>query len=73
VKQVVHRLADCWRFWGEKHGYFASSATDAQVFYDELVYSLLNQESVLQIHHNGLIQVCTTVMVLRESLKVITL
>ena len=44
VKQVVHRLADCWRYWGEKHGYFAS-AEDAQVFYDELVYSLLNQES----------------------------
>ena len=44
VKQVVHRLANCWRQWGEKYNYFAS-ATDAQVFYEELVYSMLNQES----------------------------
>src|SRR5437762_415549 len=20
--QVIHRLAGCWRHWGEKHGYF---------------------------------------------------
>lgn len=44
VNQVVHRLADCWKSWGEKHAYFESSS-DAQVFYDELVFSLLNQES----------------------------
>lgn len=44
AKQVVHRLANCWRQWGEKYGYFAS-VEDAQVFYDELVYSMLNQES----------------------------
>lgn len=44
AKQVVHRLANCWRQWGEKYGYFAS-VQDAQVFYDELVYSMLNQES----------------------------
>ena len=44
VKQTVHRLAATWRYWGEKHGYFAS-AEDAQVFYEEIVYSLLNQES----------------------------
>ena len=30
IKQVAHRLADCWRQWGEKHNYFAS-ANDAQV------------------------------------------
>jgi len=42
VKQVVHRLANCWRNWGERYGYFAS-AHDAQVFYDELVYCMLNQ------------------------------
>src|ERR1043165_5078090 len=42
VKQVAHRLADCWRGWGEKYGYFAST-NDAQVFYDELVYSILQQ------------------------------
>lgn len=44
VKQTVHRLADCWRQWGESNDYFASE-TDAQVFYDELVYSLLAQQS----------------------------
>ncbi len=42
IKQVAHRLADCWRVWGEKYGYFAS-ANDAQVFYDELAYSILQQ------------------------------
>jgi len=42
VKQVAHRLAHCWRMWGERYDYFAS-AGDAQVFYDELVYSILNQ------------------------------
>lgn len=44
-KQVAHRMADCWRQWGEKYGYFASS-NDAQVFYEELVYSILNQMAV---------------------------
>ncbi|AHF16820.1 vitamin B12-dependent ribonucleotide reductase [Niabella soli] len=42
IKQVAHRLAHCWRMWGERYDYFAS-AGDAQVFYDELVYSILNQ------------------------------
>lgn len=42
VKQVVHRLAKCWQKWGETHGYF-DSQEDAQAFYDELVYMLLNQ------------------------------
>lgn len=42
ARQVVHRLAYCWRWWGEKYGYFASER-DAQAFYDELVYMLLNQ------------------------------
>jgi ribonucleoside-diphosphate reductase alpha chain len=45
VKQVAHRMANCWRVWGEKYGYFASS-TDAQIFYEELVYSILNQMCV---------------------------
>lgn len=44
AKQVVHRLANCWKVWGQKYGYFATD-TDAQVFYEELVYSMLNQES----------------------------
>jgi len=42
VKQVAHRMADCWRQWGEKYNYF-NSKEDAQVFYDELVYTILNQ------------------------------
>jgi ribonucleoside-diphosphate reductase alpha chain len=42
VKQVAHRLADCWRSWGYKYGYFASEQ-DAQVFYEELVFSILAQ------------------------------
>ncbi|MBI5221592.1 MAG: vitamin B12-dependent ribonucleotide reductase, partial [Candidatus Magasanikbacteria bacterium] len=42
MKQVAHRLAGTWRYWGEKYGYFAT-AQDAQVFYEELVYMLINQ------------------------------
>lgn len=45
VKQVAHRMANCWRVWGERYGYFASEQ-DAQVFYDELVYSILDQACV---------------------------
>ncbi|WP_121352313.1 vitamin B12-dependent ribonucleotide reductase [Flavisolibacter nicotianae] len=45
VKQVAHRMANCWKAWGVKYGYFASEK-DAQVFYDELVYSILNQMCV---------------------------
>lgn len=42
IKQVAHRLANCWMVWGDKYGYFASAA-DAKVFYDELIYSILLQ------------------------------
>ncbi len=42
VKQITHRLAGTWRYWGEKYGYFASPQ-DAQIFYDELVVMLLKQ------------------------------
>ena len=45
VKQVAHRMANCWRVWGERYGYFATTS-DAQVFYEELVYSILNQACV---------------------------
>src|SRR5438067_710008 len=45
IKQVAHRMANCWKVWGERYGYFAS-ASDAQVFYEELVYSILNQACV---------------------------
>ena len=42
VKQVVHRLAGCWRWWGEKYGYF-DTAEDAETFYEEISYMLLKQ------------------------------
>jgi len=42
VKQVAHRLAHCWKVWGERYGYFASE-TDATIFYEELVFGILNQ------------------------------
>ena len=44
-KQVAHRMANCWRVWGERYGYFASTE-DANVFYEELVFSILNQACV---------------------------
>jgi len=45
ARQVAHRLANCWKVWGERYGYFASGK-DAQIFYEELVYSILNQMCV---------------------------
>ncbi|MDP9366047.1 MAG: vitamin B12-dependent ribonucleotide reductase, partial [Chloroflexota bacterium] len=42
ARQVFHRLAGCWRDWGERHGYFAT-AEDAQTFEDELSHMLVHQ------------------------------
>jgi ribonucleoside-diphosphate reductase alpha chain len=42
ARQVIHRLAGCWRHWGETHNYF-DTTEDAQAFYDELSYMLLTQ------------------------------
>jgi ribonucleoside-diphosphate reductase alpha chain len=42
ARQVFHRLAGCWRHWGEQHGYF-DSPEDAQAFYDELCHMLAKQ------------------------------
>src|SRR5205823_5779 len=42
AKEVIHRLSGCWRYWGEKYGYF-DTPEDAQAFYDELAYMLLHQ------------------------------
>jgi len=42
VKQIVNRMAGCWRYWGEKYGYFASEE-DAQNFEDEVKFMLLHQ------------------------------
>ena len=41
-KQVFNRLAETWRHWGEKTGYFASE-DDAQAFEDELKFMLATQ------------------------------
>src|SRR3954469_14060935 len=45
AKQVAHRMANCWKAWGEKYNYF-NSPQDAQIFYEELVFSILNQACV---------------------------
>jgi ribonucleoside-diphosphate reductase alpha chain len=42
VKQVVRRLAGCWRHWGEMYGYFATPQ-DAQAFEDEMSFMLVHQ------------------------------
>jgi ribonucleoside-diphosphate reductase alpha chain len=42
VKQLVKRVADTICAWGFKQGYFASEE-DAEVFYNELLYLLVNQ------------------------------
>ncbi len=44
ARQVFHRLAGCWRHWGEAHGYF-DSAEDARTFYDELSHMLAMQHA----------------------------
>lgn len=44
IKQVVHRLVECWRSWGIRYGYFASEK-DSRIFYDELAYAILNQSA----------------------------
>ena len=41
-REVFHRLAGCWRHWGEEFGYFATKE-DGQAFYDELCYMLAMQ------------------------------
>jgi len=42
IKQVAHRMANCWRTWAERYHYFATPK-DAQIFYDELVYTIVGQ------------------------------
>jgi len=42
ARQVFHRLADCWRHWGEKYHYF-DSEQEAGNFYDEICFMLANQ------------------------------
>ncbi len=42
AKQVFHRLAGTWTYWGWKGGYFDSEA-DAKAYYDEMAYMLCRQ------------------------------
>ncbi|WKZ30122.1 MAG: adenosylcobalamin-dependent ribonucleoside-diphosphate reductase [Candidatus Dojkabacteria bacterium] len=42
IKQVAHRLAGTWAWWGHKYGYFKTKA-DAEAFYDEVKYTLISQ------------------------------
>ncbi|MDN5284425.1 MAG: vitamin B12-dependent ribonucleotide reductase [Mucilaginibacter sp.] len=42
IKQVAHRMANCWKHWGQRYGYFATSQ-DADIFYDEIVYTIVGQ------------------------------
>ncbi len=44
ARQVFHRLAGCWRHWGEEYGYF-DSPEDAQAFEDELSHMLAAQHA----------------------------
>ncbi len=41
-RQVFHRLAGTWTYWGWKGGYF-DTEEDAKAFYDEHMYMLANQ------------------------------
>ena len=41
-RQVFHRLAGCWTYWGWKGNYF-SGQRDARAFYDEVCYMLAAQ------------------------------
>ncbi len=42
AKQVFHRLAGCWTYWGWKAGYF-DAESDARAYYDEMCYMLAAQ------------------------------
>ena len=44
ARQVFHRLASCWRHWGEEYGYF-DGADDAQTFEDELCHMMAAQHA----------------------------
>ncbi len=42
ARQVFHRLAGCWTYWGFKHGYF-DSEFEARAYYDEMCSMLARQ------------------------------
>ncbi|MCB1192000.1 MAG: vitamin B12-dependent ribonucleotide reductase [Leptospiraceae bacterium] len=41
-RQVFHRLAGCWAYWGFKHNYF-SDEESARIFYEETIFMLASQ------------------------------
>ena len=44
ARQVFHRLAGTWAYWGWKHGYF-DGEDDARAFYDELAFMMATQRA----------------------------
>lgn len=42
AKEVFHRLAGTWSYWGWQHKYFATEE-DVRSYYDEMVFMLANQ------------------------------
>jgi ribonucleoside-diphosphate reductase alpha chain len=42
AKEVFHRLAGAWTYWGWKGGYF-DTESDAKSFYEEMAFMLANQ------------------------------
>src|SRR5262245_20402135 len=44
ARQVFHRLAGCWTYWGWKGGYY-SNEDDARAFYDETCHMLAAQQA----------------------------
>lgn len=42
IKQVAMRLANAWKIWGERGGYFATTE-DAEAYRDEMAYMLTTQ------------------------------
>ncbi|MCA9659844.1 MAG: vitamin B12-dependent ribonucleotide reductase, partial [Myxococcales bacterium] len=43
-RQLFHRLAGCWTYWGWKHDYFDDEAS-ARAFYDEMVNMMASQRA----------------------------
>ncbi|MFQ5482734.1 MAG: adenosylcobalamin-dependent ribonucleoside-diphosphate reductase, partial [Nitrospinaceae bacterium] len=44
ARQVFHRLAGCWTYWGWKEGCFSAEA-DARHYYDEMCFLLASQSA----------------------------
>ena len=49
AKQVFHRLAGTWTYWGWKGRYF-DSEEDASAFYDEMCFMLCSQQPTEDSH-----------------------